>query len=54
MTRDYQRAFRHLFDGTVERYDPWDATHRTAVSGEYDVLGLPHVPGLDRAVRYGP
>src|SRR6478752_4698885 len=30
MTRDYQRAFRHLFDGTVEQYDPWDASHRTA------------------------
>jgi hypothetical protein len=30
MTRDYQRAFRHLFDGTVEQYEPWDATYRTA------------------------
>ena len=30
MTQDYQRAFRHLFDGTVEQYDPWDAAHRTA------------------------
>ncbi len=30
MTRAYQRAFRHLFDGTVEQYDPWDAAHRTA------------------------
>jgi hypothetical protein len=30
MTQDYQRAFRHLFDGTAERYDPWDATYRTA------------------------
>ena len=30
MTQDYQRAFRHLFDGTVEQYDPWDATYRTA------------------------
>jgi Protein of unknown function (DUF1479) len=29
MTEDYQRAFRHLFDGTVEQYDPWDAAHRT-------------------------
>jgi hypothetical protein len=29
MTRDYQQAFRHLFDGTVEQYDPWDAAHRT-------------------------
>jgi hypothetical protein len=30
MTRAYQQAFRHLFDGTVESYDPWDAAHRTA------------------------
>jgi hypothetical protein len=30
MTRAYQQAFRHLFDGTVELYDPWDAAHRTA------------------------
>ena len=29
MTRDYQKAFRHLFDGTVEQYDPWDPAHRT-------------------------
>ncbi|MBT9257813.1 DUF1479 domain-containing protein [Phycicoccus sp. MAQZ13P-2] len=30
MTQAYQRAFRHLFDGSVEQYDPWDAAHRTA------------------------
>jgi hypothetical protein len=30
MTEGNQRAFRHLFDGTVEQYDPWDAAHRTA------------------------
>jgi Protein of unknown function (DUF1479) len=30
MTRAYQQAFRHLFDGTVEAYDPWDAAYRTA------------------------
>jgi Gig2-like len=30
MTQAYQQAFRHLFDGTVEQYDPWDASHRTA------------------------
>lgn len=30
MTDAYQKAFRHLFDGTVERYDPWDAAYRTA------------------------
>jgi hypothetical protein len=29
MTQAYQKAFRHLFDGTVEQYDPWDAAHRT-------------------------
>src|SRR4051795_3961955 len=29
MTEEYQRAFRHLFDGSVEAYDPWDAAHRT-------------------------
>ncbi|MFC7343509.1 YbiU family protein [Saccharopolyspora griseoalba] len=30
MTAGYQRAFRHLFDGAVEDYDPWDAAHRTS------------------------
>jgi hypothetical protein len=30
MTTAYQNAFRHLFDGTVEEYDPWDAAHRTS------------------------
>ncbi|MFC7533970.1 DUF1479 domain-containing protein [Actinoplanes sp. GCM10030250] len=30
MTEAYQKAFRHLFDGAVEQYDPWDAAHRTA------------------------
>jgi hypothetical protein len=30
MTEAYQRAFRHLFDGTIEQYDPWDAAYRTA------------------------
>jgi hypothetical protein len=29
MTSAYQQAFRHLFDGSVEEYDPWDAAHRT-------------------------
>ena len=29
MTRAYQQAFRHLFDGAVEDYDPWDAAYRT-------------------------
>jgi hypothetical protein len=30
MTEAYQKTFRHLFDGTVEQYDPWDASYRTA------------------------
>jgi hypothetical protein len=30
MTSAYQQAFRHLFDGSVEEYDPWDASHRTS------------------------
>jgi hypothetical protein len=30
MTGAYQKAFRHLFDGSVEQYDPWDAAYRTA------------------------
>ncbi len=30
MTEACQQAFRHLFDGTVEQYDPWDAAWRTA------------------------
>jgi Protein of unknown function (DUF1479) len=30
MTSAYQQTFRHVFDGSVERYDPWDASHRTA------------------------
>lgn len=30
MTQNYQKTFRHLFDGSVEEYDPWDAAHRTA------------------------
>ncbi|MDQ0381266.1 DUF1479 domain-containing protein [Amycolatopsis thermophila] len=30
MTSAYQKAFRHLFDGSVEQYDPWDAAHRTS------------------------
>ncbi|GAA2366177.1 YbiU family protein [Dactylosporangium salmoneum] len=29
MTESYQRAFRHLFDGSVQDYDPWDAAYRT-------------------------
>jgi hypothetical protein len=57
MTRGHQQAFRHLFDGTVEAYDPWDAAHPhhwPPVPRIHDVLGLPHLPGLDRAVGHGP
>ena len=32
LTQGYQQAFRHLFDGSVEQYDPWDAAHRPAAS----------------------
>jgi hypothetical protein len=57
MTQAYQRAFRHLFDGTVEQYNPWDAAYRAAgpaVSRQHDVLGVPHLPELDRDVRHSP
>ncbi|HWC20810.1 MAG TPA: YbiU family protein [Flexivirga sp.] len=30
MTQANQQAFRHLFDGSVEQYDPWDAAYRTS------------------------
>jgi len=30
MTRESQQAFRHLFDGRVEEFDPWSAEFRTA------------------------
>ncbi|MEV0801599.1 DUF1479 domain-containing protein [Kribbella sp. NPDC050281] len=30
MTEFNQKAFAHLFDGSVERYDPWQAAHRTS------------------------
>jgi hypothetical protein len=29
MTEENQKAFRHLFNGTIEQYDPWDAAWRT-------------------------
>ena len=29
MTRESQQTFRHLFDGTVEEFDPWSAELRT-------------------------
>jgi hypothetical protein len=32
LTQGYQRAFRHLFDGNVEQYDPWDAAYRTTAA----------------------
>jgi len=32
MTQGFQQAFRHLFDGTVEQYDPWDPAYRTTAA----------------------
>lgn len=32
MKPNYQRAFRHVFDGSIEKFDPWDATGRTTGS----------------------
>ncbi|WP_426445209.1 DUF1479 domain-containing protein [Siccibacter colletis] len=32
----YQQVFRHVFSGDIDRYDPWDAAHRTDVD-EYSV-----------------
>ena len=29
MAEGYQRAFRHLFAGDFDSYDPWDASYRT-------------------------
>lgn len=29
MTKSYQRAFRHVFAGRVEEYNPWEAAYRT-------------------------
>jgi Gig2-like len=29
MKREYQQAFRHVFDGSIEEFDPWDAAYRT-------------------------
>ncbi len=30
MTREHQLAFHHLFEGTVEAFDPWSAEYRTS------------------------
>ncbi|MEM9204620.1 MAG: YbiU family protein [Actinomycetota bacterium] len=29
MKAEYQQAFRHVFDGSIESFDPWDANGRT-------------------------
>ena len=29
MTEGYQQTFRHLFNGDIAAYDPWDASYRT-------------------------
>jgi len=54
MTQGYQKAFRHLFDGTVEQYDPWDAAYRTTAPqypGTTMCSAFRHLSGLDRHVR---
>jgi hypothetical protein len=30
MTESHQKAFSHLFDGSIEEYDPWQAAYRTS------------------------
>lgn len=35
MTEGYQQHFRHLWDGDIDAYDPWDAAHRTDAA-QYD------------------
>ena len=32
MKVEYQQAFRHVFDGSIEQFDPWSAAHRTSGS----------------------
>jgi len=32
MKAEYQQAFRHVFDGSIEQFDPWSAAHRTSGS----------------------
>jgi Gig2-like len=32
LTQGYQHVFRHLFDGSIEQYDPWDAAYRTTAA----------------------
>ena len=51
MTQAYQQAFRHLFDGTVEQYDPWDAAlpHRRAAVPRHARCAPPSAPS-----RAGP
>ncbi|MGL4860755.1 MAG: DUF1479 domain-containing protein [Enterobacteriaceae bacterium] len=34
----YQQVFRHVFNGSLSQYDPWDAAYRTDVN-EYSVEG---------------
>ena len=56
MKPEFQRAFRHVFDGSIEQFSPWDAAHRTDGSQypsyDHDV-GLPNVSGMDGAVGHG-
>jgi hypothetical protein len=53
MTEAYQKTFRHLFDGTVEQYDPWDAAHRTA-GPQYRGRRCARRSGPSRAGRRSP
>ena len=32
MKAEYQQAFGHVFDGSIEQFDPWSAAHRTSGS----------------------
>ena len=65
LTQGYQKVFRHLFDGSVEQYDPWDAAYRTTASqypgttmcsafrtfqGWTAMSGMPHDQGVLHAV----
>jgi hypothetical protein len=44
----YQQVFARVFDGNVDRYDPWNAAHRTEVE-EYTVARRSRLQPLLRA-----
>ncbi|MFJ3176596.1 DUF1479 domain-containing protein [Streptomyces roseus] len=35
MTQECQKAFRHIFNGSADQYDPWDAAYRTTLPPQY-------------------